>query len=503
MTDEVFGEPYDSRLDTVEEHLQSGDLAAAQEECERLLAMAEEPFLRAYLTANLGMVQLARMDLAASLDTHKRAFNLLQEIGPIGQPWLDTMLKTLLGLADLFRNTGDLDRAQLCLEDVATWLPSFEGDGTRAAELGHQRGALLMYRGDWAAAEEVTLMTLAATPESLPIVPRLLMNLGLIYTSTGRFDLAEDTFAQADDMLGETAESFSNRAYVAIRRGDLDTADELYARAATIFEEHQKTADLAVCEQARGFIAAARGNPAVADELLNTSLARFEQHGLAIAAADTMLLASKQAYDSGDIPETIRLAQQAREIYEAQKIYERCAEVDYIIALNIEEGLARSGYGEHEAEAIDSALALALPAALALEAVRYDFATSHARSQWMALSESAMQLIFRLATRRQDQGLLFELVEFRCAGVPLDRAQPVAAKESPAAARKIHDWSDGTTMLGGVAGDLAASVGLRVSLPPKILMSEGFDRYALQEYIAVAEERYHRKITSEETVRAW
>jgi tetratricopeptide (TPR) repeat protein len=499
----VFGEPYDSRLTTVDEHLQSGDLGAAQEVCEQLLAMAEEPFLRAYLTANLGMVQLARMDLAASLTTHEQAFTLLREIGPIGQPWLDTMLKTLLGLADLYRNMGELDRAQLCLDDVAAWLPSFEGDGTRAAELGHQRSAVLMYRGDWAEAEEIALLTLAATPESLPIVPRLLISLGLICASTGRFDLAEDYFARAGDILGDTAELLSNRGYVAMRRGDLDTADELYTEAAVRFEELRLTADLAVCEQARGFIASARGNPAAADELLSTSLARFERHGLAIAAADTMLLASEQAYDRDDIAEMIRLAQQAREVYEAQGIHERCAEVDYMIAASIEEGLARSGYGEHEAEAVSSALSLALPAALALEAVRYDFATSHARSQWMALSESAMELVFRLATRRQDQGLLFELIEFRCAGVPLDRAQPVVAEGSPDVARKVHDWADGTTTLGGVAADAAASVGLRISLPPKILMSEGFDRYALQEYIAVAEERYHRKITSGETVESW
>jgi len=362
---------------------------------------------------------------------------------------------------------------------------------------------VLMNRGDWAAAEEVASMTLAATPESLPIVPRLLISLGLICASTGRFDLAEDYFARAGDILGDTPELLSNRGYVAMRRGDLDAADELYAEAAAIFEEQQLTAELAVCEQARGFIASARGNPGEADELLATSLARFEQHGLAIAAADTMLLASEQAYDRDDIAEMLRLCRQAREIYEAQGIYERCAEADFMVAASIEEGLARSGYGEHEAEAIDSALAMAVPAALALEAVRYDFATSHARAQWMALAEAAMQLVFRLATRRQDQGLLFELVEFRCAGVPLDRAEPIVVEGIPDAARKAHNWADGTTMLAGVAAEVAATVGLRVSSPPKVLMSPGFDRCALQEYIAVAEERYHRRIVSEETVESW
>lgn len=532
VTVALFGEPFDTGLAAAERHLRSTELAAAQAAYERLLTAAEslddDPdtrFLRAHLLTNIGMVQLERTDLAAAAVSHEQAIGLLRGIrsepmGPLGrQLWLDDLLKALVGQADLLRRTGNLDDAQVCLEEAATWLPEFTDDGTRGAELGNVHAALLMSRGEWAAAEQAASMTLSAAPASVSTVPYLLANLGLICASTGRFDLAEDYFAQAWDALrawGEVDEPphlIAHRGYVAMRRGDLDRAAELYTEAAAVFEQRRQAADLAICEQARGFLAALRGDAVEAGDRMATSLSRFERLGLSIAAADTMLLASQQAYRRGDIAAMQHLSEQARGVYEAQGLYERCAQADFLTAASIEDSLNRSGYGEHEAAAVDAALALALPAALALEAARYDFATGHARSQWLTLADEAMRLVFRLAVRREDQGLLFELVELRCAGVPLDRTvldtdPPSAAKTAiettiPDGAMKAHGWTDGTATLGHAAADAAASEGLRVALPPKVLMSPGSDRTALREYVEAAESRYHRRIRSDETVPSW
>jgi hypothetical protein len=62
---------------------------------------------------------------------------------------------------------------------------------------------------------------------------------------------------------------------------------------------------------------------------------------------------------------------------------------------------------------------------------------------------------------------------------------------------------DGPMTLGGVAAEAAASVGLRVAPPPKVLMSAESGRIALQEYVDAAEFRYHRRIVSEEEVPFW
>ncbi|GAA1256978.1 hypothetical protein GCM10009665_54240 [Kitasatospora nipponensis] len=584
----LFGEPFDSGLALAERHQLSADPAAAQACYEHLLGVAESlddspdvRYLRAHLSANLGVVQLDGPDPRGAEIRLEAALDLLRGIesapmGPRGrQLWLDDLLKALLGRAELLRDRGDLDAASVCLEEAARRLPEFTGDGTRAAELGHHRVLLLIARSEWGAAEELASAVLATTPASVPSVPsQLLAALGLICASTGRFDQAEDYLLRAQEgfeAAGETARQqqlIAQRAYAALRGGELDRAERLFAEASAIFERQRQFGDLAVCEQARGFLAAARGDPAGAAALTELSLARFEERGASIAAADTLLLAAQQAYGRGDIVAMRSLCEQARAIHEAQGVYERCAQADLLVAAGIEESLHRQARhhqapqdpasrdaaprdaaprdaaprdaapndpagGGPERAAVDAALGLALPAALALEAARYDFASGHARSQWLELAEGAMQLVFRLVMRRQDQGLLFELVEHRCAGASLTLGPGAAQAAPPAHPSPPHSWSpsqppspphssprldpalfpdgamrvhghlDGPAALGATVAAAAASVGLRVAPPPRVLMSPGSERTALQEYVEAAESRYHRRIVSDEGVPSW
>ncbi|MEU9618292.1 hypothetical protein [Streptomyces sp. NPDC048155] len=555
----LYGEPFDSGFALAEEHRLAADLAAACTVYEGLLTVAEPiedspdvRFLRAHLLSDLASVRLTATDLAGAADAVERALGLLHGIpsvsmGPLGrQLWLEVLLKTLLARADLLRRTGHLDEALACLDEVAARLPEFDDpEGLRTAELGLNRVHLLMERGEWGAAEEQASALLSTTPQAVvPAVPRLLTALGLICASTGRFDPAEDYFVRAEDgfrAMGNAGEQQSllvHRAYAAMHRGDLGLAERWYAEASAIFERQRQFGDLAVCEQARGFLAGLRGDATGAQDLLGASLARFERLGASIAAADTSLLGAQQAYARGDITEMKRLAQEARDVYQAREVYERCAQVDLMLARALEDNLNRTDHGDHERESIGTALSLALPAALALEAARYDFATAHARSQWLELADDAMQLVFRLAVRRQDQGLLFELVEHRCAGASLAldrsprsamRVPPSGPGESsrsgessvpagaagaagsaedaasvfPSAAMKAYGHVDGPMMPGGVAAEAAASVGLRVAPPPKVRMSPESGRIALQEYIEAAEFRYHRRIVSEEEVPFW
>ncbi|MFH8371181.1 hypothetical protein [Streptomyces sp. NPDC018031] len=535
----LYGEPFDSGFAVAEERQLAADLTTACAVYEELLTVAESledspdvRFLRAHLLSDLAVVRLTATDLAGAEDAVERSRHLLDGIasapmGPRGrQLWLEVLLKTLIARADLLRRTGHLAEALACLDEAADRLPEFDDpEGLRTAEVGLNRVHLLMERGEWGAAEElaaVLLTTVQATV--LETVPRLLVALGVICASTGRFDPAEDYFVRAQDgfrAMGDTGEQQSlltHRAYVAMHRGDLDVAERLFAEASAFFEQQRRFGDLAVCEQARGFLAGRRGDADRAGDLMAASLTRFEQLGAAIAAADTMLLSAQHAYDRGDITEMKRLAQEAREVYLAREVYERCAQVDLMLARTLEDNLDRTDHGDHERESIDTALSLALPAALALEAARYDFVTAHARSQWLELADDAMQVVFRLAMRRQDQGLLFELVEHRCAGasLALDRtpssaptpAEPTGPAEDavsvfPSTAMKTYGHVDGPMTLGTVAADAAASVGLRVAPPPKVRMSPESGRVALQDYIEAAETRYHRRIVNEEEVPFW
>ncbi|WP_329296010.1 tetratricopeptide repeat protein [Streptomyces pseudovenezuelae] len=529
----LYGDPFDRAFAQAHEHHMAADFDAACAVYDESLAVAESledspdvRFLRAHLLTDLGTVLLDASDLPGAEDAVDRARALLDGIasapmGPRGrQLWRETVLRTLIARSDLLRRTGRPDEALACLDEATAQLTGFDDpDGLRGAELGLNRVLLLMDRGEWGTAEEQATLLLSSTAAgAAEAVPRLLSALGVICSSTGRLDAAEDHFARAEDAfrsLGNTGEQqtmLAHRAALAMQRGQLDLAESLFTEASAFFEQQRRFGDLAVCEQARSFLADRRGDATGAHDLMAASLDRFAQLGAAVAAADTMLLGAQQAYDRGDIEEMKRLAQEARDVYQERGILERCAQVDLMLARTLEDNLDRTDHGDHERRSIDTALSLAVPAALALAAARHDFVTAHARSQWLRLADDAMGLAFRLAVRRQDQGLLFELVEHRCAGAALALSPaPGSARSSegtaplfPDAAMKTYGNSDeGAPALGGVAAEAAASAGLRVAPPPKVRMSPETGRIALQEFIEAAEHRYRRRIVDEEEVPFW
>ncbi|MGW2048977.1 hypothetical protein ACWCPF_27890 [Streptomyces sp. NPDC001858] len=530
---QLYGEPFDSGFAQAHEHHMAADFGAACAVYGELLALAESiedspdvRFLRAHVLSDLAVVLLTASDLPAAEDAVDRSRALLDGIasarmGPQGrQLWLETVLKTLIARSDVLSRTGRLDESLACLDEAAALFPEFaDPDGLRAAELGLNRVLLLMNRGEWGRAEEQATLLLSTTaPTAAETVPRLLTALGTICATTGRFDLAEDYLARADDgfrALGDTGERqtlLAHRASLAMQRGELDLAERLFAEASAFFERQRRFGDLAVCEQARSHLAGLRGDAVGASELMAASLDRFQRLGAAVAAADTMLLGAQHAYERGDIEEMKRLAQEARDVYQAREIHERCAQVDLMLAGTLEDNLNRTDHGPHETRSIDTALSLALPAALALAAARHDFVTARARAQWLQLADRAMHLAFRLAVRRQDQGLLFELVEHRCAGAALALGPGPGSDGGhdghggpsvfPDAGMKAYG-DEGPTALGGVAAEAAASAGLRVAPPPKVRMSAESGRVALQEFIAAAEFRYRRRIVDEEEVPFW
>lgn len=519
-----YGEPFDSGFALAERHQLTPDRQAALAVYGELLALAESfedspdvRLLRGHLLSDIGTVRLAATDLPGAALSIGRSLDLVRGIaaepmGPNGRRlWLEILLKTMLARVELLRRTGEFDEAQEAMDETTALLSEFDDpEGLRTAEVGLSRVHLLMDRSAWGAAEALASALLADSPATEPY---LLDCLGVVCASTMRFAQAEDYFARAEEAcvtLGHHAQRhqvLSHRAYAALRAGDLDRAEELYTEAAENFERHGQAEDLAVCEQARAAVAAHRGDAVGAAVLTACSLARFQQVGAAIAAADTMLMGAGHAYERGDIDEMKRLAQSARDVYQERGVYERCAQVDLMLARTLEDNLNRTDHGVHERTSLANALSLALPAALALEAARYDFVTAHARSQWLQLADEAMRLVFRLALRSNDQGLIFELVEHRCAGasLALNRTHPAAEAETavfPDTAMKTYA-SDGEVplTLGGIAAEAAASVGLRVAPPPRIVMSaEAGGRTALQEYVRAAEFRYHRQIVSEEEV---
>lgn len=524
----LYGEPFDSGFALAERHQLAPDLAAAQAVYAELLTLAESiedspdvRLLRGHLLSDLAAVRLTATDLPGAALCVEQSLGLVRGLssapmGPNGrQLWLEVLLKTLHAAAELLRRTGRPDEAQAAVDEAAALLPGFDDpEGLRTAEVGLSRVHLLLDRSEWGAAEELASAMLSTSPA---VEPHLLDCLGVVCASTGRFDLAEDYFARSQDgylRLGHTSglqQLIAHRAYAALRAGDLDRAEQLYAEASAIFERHGQCEDLAVCEQARALLAECRGDAAGANDLTASSLARFERLGATVAAADTALLAARHAYERGDTGEMAHLAQGAREVFQERGLYERCAQVDLMLAKVLEDSLDRTDDGGHQRASVATALSLALPAALMLEAARYDFVTAHARSQWLQLADDAMALAFHLVVRSGDQGLLFDLVEHRCAGASLvlgaTGRTPTAAcarTVSPEPAMRTYaPPTAGPVTLGGVAAEAAACAGLRVAPPPRVVMSPETGRVALEQYVKAAEFRYHRRVVSEEEVLFW
>ncbi len=211
---QLYGEPFDSRFALAHEHHMAADFAAACAVYGEMLTLAESiedspdvRFLRAHVLSDLAIVLLTASDLPGAEGAVERSLALLEgiasaQMGPQGrQLWLETVLKTLIARSDVMSRTGRLDESLACLDEAAALFPEFDDpDGLRAAELGLNRVLLLMNRGEWGRAEEQATLLLSTTPATAAeAVPRLLTALGTICATTGRFDLAEDCFARADD----------------------------------------------------------------------------------------------------------------------------------------------------------------------------------------------------------------------------------------------------------------------------------------------------------------
>ncbi|MGW9351179.1 hypothetical protein [Nocardiopsis flavescens] len=491
-----FGEPFDEWLARAGTLLELRRPREARDILDRLLPLADglDPspavdLLRGALLSDLGRARTGLADLAGAAADLDRALALLRPLGPhatgrTARPaWAGLLVHTLIERAENARRLGDADTAAVLLDEAAVRADDSATPEVHRAETAGGRALLLVTRGEWGAAEELYRAALAATDPELHPVPYLLAGLADLLAETGRTDEAEDLLARAAERFralgGEPASLDGGRAHLALLRGDTEEAERLYLRASLAFEREGDPVSLAACEQVRAVLARMRGSADTAEALAAASRARFEERGVRAALGEGLLEDARRALAAGDTAAAHDRALRARAHFEEQGAFERCAQVD-LLAARTAEALVRAGaFPDGGDEALRAALAAAVPVALALAAVRADFATGHARARWDALSRAAADLAFRLAWSTGDQGLLFELVEVFCAGAPL------AATGAPGPA-------DPVSVL--FPAPAAHAPGLRVGAVPRVEVSPG--RFALQEYAAAAEARYRRPVSS-------
>ncbi|MFJ9207355.1 tetratricopeptide repeat protein [Streptomyces sp. NPDC102264] len=482
----------------------------------------------------------------------------------------------LVNLAQALQNTGDFDAAQTSLERARALLVATPEDGAEqgaadGTEAGIEAGigegndtdtaellvgclvaltALTIQREQWARAHELATESLDVVTRHHPtLAGRPLLNLATVHEATGRPDLAEDFARQAvaaflaSDTPAGVAEARQSLGQTYLRSGRLDEAEEVLTEAQEYVERAGMAAQSALGLDLLGLLAALRGDPVRADELYVQSIARFEESGAVVAAAEVRVRLAAVVHAEGRHEESEAHIRAALSVFAAGGLGLRCAQADFFHATLLEDRWVNGPGTSPDPALLGRAVGLAVPAALAIDAVRFTLASGQQRERWTReFAAPAMGLAFRLAARAGAADLVGELIESQCAGTPLmdrppdaspadSRADPSLAPPlflgpsaffgpaafpgpsafpSPAADGRPDPRQPGprqpgpadTFRLGTALASVAASAGLRVSPPPRLALHPT-GPVALDPYITQAETRYGGRIRDDRVVPTW
>lgn len=419
----------------------------------------------------------------------------------------------LVNLSQALQHIGDLDGAQDALEQARELLAAGDEDpGDLRVACLLSLTAVAMHRQQWAHAADVATESLDAAVRFAPgLAGHPLMNLAAIHFETGRFDLSDDfagqalaAFETAGD-INAVAETQQNLGIMRVRTGRLDDAEPLLQSSQTYFERNGIGHRAGIGSKVLAFLAEGRDDTERASALYRRSLDYFRGSGAVVDVADVETRLATVAFAEGRPDEGEGLLAAAFDTYRGLGLGLHCAQVDFWHATLLESALTASGTPDGAARAT----ALAVPAAIAIDAVRYTLPNGRQREQWnREIADPAMQLAFRLAYASGDARLVADLVEAQCAGTTVDIGRaghgtpprlPLQLPDPPPVAAA---GTDGSLLLGAALAGVAVGAGLPVPLPPRLAVtSDG--RILLGSSIAAAEERYGREVRDSRVVPAW
>ncbi|MEV6770019.1 tetratricopeptide repeat protein [Nocardia sp. NPDC051030] len=418
---------------------------------------------------------------------------------------------TLINLSQALQRLGDLDAAQEALDQARGLLTAEDAPGDLRFACLVSLTAVALYRQQWSLAIELANESLDAAARFDPDrVGHPLMNLATAHFETGRWELAEDFAMQALDAFlaagdrGGVAETRQNLAVMYMRSGRFDDAHPLLVEAQEFFDSAGDAHRAGIGWKVMGFIAEHRGRPDTANTRYRQALQRFEESGAVVDAADVRARLATVAFTTGHFADGETELAAARTIYAEHGLGLHCAQLDFWHA-GLLEPLLESTPG-----LLRRAVDLALPAALALDAVRCELPDGTQRETWnRRIADPALRLAFRYAYLTGDAHLVADLIETKCAGTtpdiarlsatpprtPLDPIDPLDApmtKSGP-----VND----ALQLGTALAAVAASAGLPVTPPPHVAVAPD-GHIALAAWITAAEQRYGRRLRDDRVVPA-
>ncbi len=454
--------------------------------------------------ATSGRMRLAAMINAASmadeLGEHRRAATWFRTALVEMPEDAGAMRPTaLVNMSQALQHLGDLDGAQAALSEARSLLTDDPEQGTLRVACLLSSTAVAIHRQQWVYAIELATESVDAARQWAPhLAGHPLMNLAAAYFETGRGELALDFAQQALDAFGAAddhngvAETRQNLALMYIRSGRPQEAEPLLAASQEYFERSGLGPRAGIGLKAQGFVAELRGADARAYELYGRSLAQFTASGATLEAADARIRVATAAFSLGRHDEAGRLLGESFQVFAEHGLGLHCAQVDFWHVRLLESALDDAG-----PEELTEALWLAVPSALAIDAVRHTFPSGEQRHRWnRELAEPAMRSAFRLAHRCGDARLVSDLIETQCAGatVKFTDPAPIAPEEwTVSELQEPPDALTGTLTLAAALAEVAAGEGIAIAAPPRLRYEPG-GRIVLEDYIAEAERRYGRRI---------
>jgi len=347
--------------------------------------------------------------------------------------------------------------------------------------------------------------------------------LAIIMEATGDFAAAQQFLqlsADVNSIAGEEsarASAIANLGRLAMRRGDFDAAADAFAQAEKSFLAGEQPGKVAQIQYSRGVLAINAGQFDTARQLLSEAAHGLDATGDASTLAECRGLLGDLLAFNGEFDDAEELHLTARRAHTAAGANFQAARVDGRRAVTRYLRAVNASTPDDQLRFLREAMDLALPAALATDAIRHRFAPGPTRERWVAtVSEPVMSMVFALAVQLHDIALLWELIENVSATVSLQseiQLNPLQiglaqAFDSLETGQRFEPATDPVDLPFAAGAALITTDETQTfpvtgfGLPPRLRIDP--DRSALlSDWIDRAEHRYGFPVRTREEINSW
>lgn len=469
--------------------------------------------IRARALSNLAAIAEARGAFEESIALATQAIELYErvetELGTQRRT-VDARIGCLINRAQTHALRGDhehgladLDAAAEALDAETPPMLVFGFHNTRANAL------LVTERFEEAEAEFRRALDVALACE-----PRLAAHayagLAALAHRTGDRALAEEQMRLSTDLQATDAASAAradeNLARMLLEHGEVEEAETRLAAAEEGYRRGGDPRGAAGSRFARAAVLFARGRLRPARKLATEALGDFTAQGDIAAQIETHLLLGDLHARARRFTDADRDYMRARELCDGQETMHALARIDVRRASLAYAATGAAIRPSEQRRRLELALSLALPAALATDAMRARFAPGPARERWVTgVASVALTTAFEVITAMRHTRLAVELMEFAASSTTLEPGWTADRERLPLQTHARSPFDVPFALAAG-AGPTASAVPEPrtewLGLPPRLrAMTDGSREF--HRWIAEAEHRYRLRIRSDDVIDAW